>query len=85
MVRFSGAKTDDVSSAAIVNNKTVDGVLEIMAERTEAAKVDKDGKSRVEVTRYRLRLGKDAFEVLMTAGPQGSKGEFRNEYVFRRG
>lgn len=84
LVRFSGAKPEDVSSAAIVNRKTVEGVLELVAERAEPARADKDGKSGMEVTRYQLRLGRDVFEVLKTAGPPGDEGEFRNEYVFRR-
>jgi hypothetical protein len=78
VVRFSGLKADDVTTATIVRSATTDGVLEVVAERTQ------DNKGVEEVTRYRLRFGKDTFDVLKTAGPKGAEGEFRNQYVFKR-
>ena len=78
MVRFSGLKADDVTTATIVRSATTDGVLEVIAERTQ------DNKGVEEVTRYRLRFGKDGFDILKTAGPKGAEGEFRNQYSFRR-
>lgn len=78
VVRFSGLKADDVTAATIVRSATTDGVLEVIAERVQ------DNKGVEEVTRYRLRFGKDTFDVLKTAGPKGAEGEFRNQYSFRR-
>jgi hypothetical protein len=77
-VRFSGLKPEDVTIANVVGSQTTDGVLEVIAERSQEV------KGATEVTRYRLRLGKDTFDVLKTAGPKGAEGEFRNQYVFRR-
>ncbi|MBL8525291.1 MAG: hypothetical protein JNN20_16545 [Betaproteobacteria bacterium] len=78
VVRFSGLKADDVTTATIVRSASTDGVLEVIAERTQ------DNKGVEEVTRYRLRFGKDAFDILKTAGPKGAEGEFRNQYSFKR-
>ena len=77
-VRFSGLKAEDVTVATVVGSKTTDGVLEVTAERSQ------ETKGVIEVTRYRLRLGASAFEVLKTAGPKGTEGEFRNQYLFKR-
>lgn len=77
-VRFSGLKPTDTSVATVVSSKNVDGVLDIVAERTE------ESKGATEVIRYRLRLSQSAFEILKTAGPKGAEGEFRNQYSFRR-
>jgi hypothetical protein len=77
-VRFSGLKPTDTNVATVVSSKAVDGVLEIIAERTE------EEKGAAEVIRYRLRLSKSAFEILKTAGPKGGEGEFRNQYSFKR-
>lgn len=77
-VRFSGLKPADTSVATVVSSKVVDGVLDIVAERTE------EQKGATEVIRYRLRLSQSAFEILKTAGPKGVEGEFRNQYSFRR-
>ena len=78
IVRFSGLKATDVTTATIVRSTTTDGVLEVIAELTQ------NNKGVEEVTRYRLRLGSNAFDVLKTAGPKGSEGEFRNQYSFKR-
>ncbi len=77
-VRFSGLKADDVTTATIVRSATTDGVLEVIAETTQT------NKGVEEVTRYRLRLGSNAFDVLKTAGPKGAEGEFKNQYSFKR-
>ena len=78
IVRFSGLKADDVTTATIVRSATSDGVLEVIAELTQ------DNKGVAEVSRYRLRLGSNVFDLLKTAGPKGAEGEFRNQYSFKR-
>lgn len=77
-LRFSGLKPTDTSLAMVVSSKVVDGVLEIVAERTEQQ------NGAADVIRYRLRLSAAVFEILKTAGPRGTEGAFRNQYSFKR-
>ena len=77
-VRFSGLKAEEVTLATVVDSKTTDGVLEVIAERCQ------ETKGMMEVTRYRLRLGASAIEVLKTAGSKDAESEFRKHYVFKR-
>ena len=75
---FGGLKPEDTTVSNIVSSKSVDGVLELLAER------DVETKAGVELVRYRLRLGKNEFELLKQSGVKGTEVEFRNQYLFKR-